>query len=119
MSNTFRSGTVIAIPDANAAGASMGMTIFGLASVPEDVIVHLERSHPRPQALRIILTQPSSAESVVWEVNSAGSARVVMGGSVERDSEVNGVWTLTVIDTVSGNIGTLNGWSLELTSRMD
>lgn len=119
MSNTFRSGTVIAIPDANAAGASMGLTVFGLASVPEDVIVHLELNHPRKQDLRIILTQPSSAESVVWEVDGAGDARVVMGGSVERDSEVNGVWALTVIDTVSGNQGTLNGWSLELSSRMD
>jgi subtilisin-like proprotein convertase family protein len=32
---------------------------------------------------------------------------------------VNGEWFLTVIDTASGNVGTLEGWSLELTSRWD
>lgn len=121
MANTFRSGTVIAIPDNTPAGATMGMTVIGLATVPEDVIVHLEITHPRKQDLKIILTQPSSAEGIVWNVNSAGDARVVMGPAtgIERDSSVNGVWTLTVIDTVAGSIGTLNGWSLELTSRMD
>lgn len=119
MANTFRSGTEVAIPDGNASGASIGVTVGGLATVPEDVVVHLELDHPRKQDLRILLTQPSSAQSVVWEVNSAGDARVVMGGTVERDSSANGVWMLTVIDTVSGSVGTLNGWSLELTSRMD
>jgi hypothetical protein len=119
MANTFRSGTVAAIPDRNAQGVSIGLTVGGLASVPEDVIVHLEIDHPRKQELRILLTQPSSAQTTVWEVNSAGEARVVMGGTVERDSNVNGVWTLTVIDTAENNLGTLNGWSLELTSRMD
>lgn len=121
MANHFYSGTPIAIPDANAQGASMGMTIFGLATVPEDVIVHLTINHPRKSDLRVILTQPSSAEAVVWNVDSAGDARVVMtpATGVERDSAVNGLWLLTVIDTRAGETGTLEGWSLELTSRMD
>ncbi|MEW5742066.1 MAG: hypothetical protein AB1938_24335 [Myxococcota bacterium] len=38
---------------------------------------------------------------------------------VERDPQVNVVWTLTVIDTVQGSAGMLNGWSLALTSRWD
>ncbi len=119
MANTFRSGTQVAIPDGSAAGVRMGITVTGLASVAEDVIVHLEIDHPRKSDLRIVLTQPSSAESVVWAVGSDGSARVVMGGDVERDSQVNGEWFITVIDTASGQAGTLNGWSLELTSRLD
>ncbi|MBL8914586.1 MAG: proprotein convertase P-domain-containing protein [Archangium sp.] len=120
MANTFRSGTQVVIPD-GVSSASVGMTVTGMASVAEDVIVHLEITHPRKSDLRIVLTQPSSAESVVWNVDSNGDARVVMGGSsgVERDSQVNGVWFLTVFDTRSGSVGTLDGWSLELTSRMD
>jgi subtilisin-like proprotein convertase family protein len=51
--------------------------------------------------------------------NSNGEARVVMGGEVERDSQVNGVWTLTVIDGAEFNLGTLKSWALELTTRMD
>lgn len=119
MANTFRSGTVVAIPDGVATGVEMGIGVFGLASVPEDVIVHLEIDHPRKSDLRITLAQPSSAESQVWPVGSNGDVRVVMGGDVERDSAVNGMWMLTLVDTVSGSAGTLNGWSLELTSRMD
>ncbi|MBL8950287.1 MAG: proprotein convertase P-domain-containing protein [Myxococcaceae bacterium] len=117
MANTFRSGTPLAIPDG--APVSIGITVRGLASVPEDVIVHLELDHPRKSDLQIVLTQPSSAESVVWPVGSNGDARVVMGAGVERDSGVNGEWFLTIVDTVSGQTGTLNGWSLELTSRWD
>lgn len=119
MANKFRSGTMAVIPDRNAQGVSIGVTVGGLATVAEDVIVHLEIDHPNKAELKILLTQPSSAVSTVWAVNSNGDARVVMGGDVERDSQVNGVWTLTVIDTAELNIGTLNGWTLELTSRMD
>jgi len=119
MANTFRSGTQVAIPDGSPSGVSMGIGVFGLASVAEDVIVHLELDHPRKSDLRITLTQPSSAESVVWPVGSDGAARVVMGWGVERDSQVNGEWFITIVDTVSGQAGTLNGWSLELTSRYD
>lgn len=84
----------------------------------EDIIVHLDLVHPRKADLRIVLTQPSSAESLVWEVGSTGAARVVPLGA-EFDSGVNGQWTLQVIDTQGGSVGTLRGWSLELTSRWD
>jgi subtilisin-like proprotein convertase family protein len=38
---------------------------------------------------------------------------------MEYDSQVNGTWTLRVVDTAGGNAGTLRSWSLELTSRWD
>jgi subtilisin-like proprotein convertase family protein len=38
---------------------------------------------------------------------------------MELDSNVNGTWTLQVIDTQGGEAGTLRSWSLELTSRWD
>jgi DNA uptake protein ComE-like DNA-binding protein len=121
MANVFRSGTQVSIPDGDVNGVNMGLGVFGLASVAEDVIVHLELTHPRKSDLRVLLTQPSSAQATVWEVDGAGDARVVMGPAtgIERDSEVNGEWTLTVIDTRAGSVGTLDGWSLELTSRLD
>jgi subtilisin-like proprotein convertase family protein len=66
-----------------------------------------------------VLVQPSSGESVIWDVDSAGLARVVVGSQLERDSEVNGTWTLQLTDHFGGAAGTLRGWSLELTSRFD
>lgn len=118
MAGTFTSTATVVIPDGNLAGAASSIEVDGLASVPEDILVHLDIDHPRPAELRITLTQPSSAESLVWAVDSAGVATVMPMGT-EHDSDVNGTWTLLVVDTRTGNAGVLRGWSLELTSRWD
>lgn len=117
MAGTFTSTADAAIPTGGTITQTLEVT--GLASVPEDLTVHLDIAHPRKQDLRVVLTQPSSAESVIWEVDSAGDARIVVGWSLERDSNVNGTWVLSVQDTGTGASGTLSGWSLELTSRWD
>jgi hypothetical protein len=118
MKGTFSSTTPIAIPD-NGTAVTQSVQVTGLASVAEDLVVHLDIDHPRKQDLYIVLTQPSSAESLIWDVDSAGIAHVVVGSNLERDSEVNGTWTLSVRDAFTGESGTLRGWSLELTSRFD
>ncbi|MBA3460897.1 MAG: proprotein convertase P-domain-containing protein [Deltaproteobacteria bacterium] len=119
MAGTFTSTTDAAIPDASPNGISQTLVVSGLATVPEDLIVNLDIDHPRKTDLYIVLTQPSSAESLIWDVDSAGLARVVVGASLERDASVNGTWTLHVSDHFGGSAGTLRGWSLELTSRFD
>jgi len=118
MGGTFTSTTDHVIPDGGAAVTS-SLQVTGLATVAEDAIVHLDIAHPNPAQLYITLTQPSSAESLIWDVDSAGHARVVIGSNLERDSSVNGTWTLAVRDTQAGDAGVLRGWSLELTSRYD
>ncbi|MGE0396642.1 MAG: proprotein convertase P-domain-containing protein [Kofleriaceae bacterium] len=118
MKGTFSVATPATIPDGGAA-ITQSVEVTGLASVPEDLVVHLDIDHPRKTDLYIVLTQPSSAESLIWDVDSSGNAHVVVGGNLERDSEVNGTWTLSVRDVFSGSSGTLRGWSLELTSRYD
>jgi DNA uptake protein ComE-like DNA-binding protein len=118
MAGTFSKATPITIPD-NATPVRQALEVTGLASVVEDLIVQLDIDHPRKQDLRILLFQPSSAESVIWDVDSAGLVRVVVGGNLERDSNVNGTWTIEVTDHFGGSAGTLRGWSLELTSRWD
>src|SRR5688572_15312292 len=118
MAGTFSDATVVAIPD-DATPIQRTIEVSGLASVAEDLIVHLDIDHPRKEDLYIQLFQPSSAESLIWDVDSSGYARVVVGGNLERDSAVNGTWTLQVTDYFGGNTGTLRGWSLELTSRYD
>ncbi|HEY5922413.1 MAG TPA: proprotein convertase P-domain-containing protein [Kofleriaceae bacterium] len=118
MAGTFSDATAIAIPD-NATSVQRTIEVSGLASVAEDLIVHLDIDHPRKEDLYIVLFQPSSAESLIWDVDSGGYARVVVGANLERDSAVNGTWILQVTDYFGGNAGTLRGWSLELTSRHD
>ena len=118
MAGTFSDATSVVIPD-DGTPVSRSIVVTGLGSVVEDLIVHLDIDHPRKQDLYIVLTQPSSAESLIWDVDSSGHARVVVGGNLERDSNVNGTWTLQVTDVFGGGAGTLRGWSLELTSRWD
>jgi hypothetical protein len=119
MAGTFQSTTSYAIPDGDANGVESSIEVTGLASVPEDVIIHLDVDHPRLADLRVIIMQPSSADAVIWQVGSDGPSTVVERHGLERDSNVNGTWTLRVIDTVKGEAGILKGWSLELTSRWD
>jgi DNA uptake protein ComE-like DNA-binding protein len=118
MAGTFTSTTDHVIPDGGDAVTS-SLQVSGLATVPEDAIVHLDIDHPNKAQLYITLTQPSSGESLIWDVDSAGLARVVIGYNLERDSAVNGTWTLAVRDIEAGDAGVLRGWSLELTSRYD
>ena len=45
-------------------------------------------------------------------------AKVVVN-AFPGDDTVKGIWTLRVSDTVSGESGTLNGWSVYLLSNWD
>ena len=82
-------------------------------------MIHLEIDHPRKADLRVTLTQPSSAETIVWTTGSSGAPLVLAGATLETDSEVNGTWLLAVEDTASGSAGVVRGWSLAITSRYD
>lgn len=87
-----------------------------------DVILHLDIDHPRVGDLKVVLQQPGwpeGASAVIWQPGSNGPSTVVVTWGIERDAQVNGVWTLYVIDTKTGETGTLNGWTLDLTSRWD
>lgn len=122
MAGAFHNKKSTAIPDGSASGIKSTLQVSGLASVPEDVILHLDIDHPRPSDLRVVLEQPgwpSGAQAIVWQPGSAGPSTVIVGWGIERDAMVNGTWALYVVDTVTGEAGTLKGWSLELTSRWD
>jgi hypothetical protein len=114
---SFHNGTQLAIPDRNAWGASMGMTVTGMGATAQDVAVSLEIDHGNVAELRVVLTAPNGAQATVWEPGQGNPTRVVIGAALDRSGPVNGVWTLTVIDTAAGNVGTLNGWTLELSSK--
>jgi serine protease len=118
MAGTFESTTDVAIPDASATGIESSIQVSGLASVPEDLIINLDIAHPRLADLEVVLVGPSGEETI-WAAGSTGPKRVIVGPGIERDAAVNGTWTLVVVDTKDGSVGTLKGWSLELTSRMD
>jgi subtilisin-like proprotein convertase family protein len=116
-------GGAIAIPDGSPAGVTVPVQVFGLASVDTDVVIHLAIDHPRRSDLRVTLTNPATAEVVVFDgLGQSGqdlalSDHVVYGFS--GDEMVNGVWYLSVADRAPLQAGTITHLGLTITSRWD
>lgn len=108
----------VAIPDNDPDGASMSVVVYGQASVPMDIMVTLDIDHPRPADLRVTLVSTNGSDSVLW--NNTGSPDYYLpANGIERDNYINGTLTLHVVDSVTGQTGTLNGFKLMVSSRYD
>jgi hypothetical protein len=111
-------GEPVAIPDDDAEGASMDVVVYGLATVPMDIMVTLDIDHPRPQDLVVTLVSTNGSDSVLWNHDDSPDYYLPANG-IERDNYINGKLTLHVVDSVTGESGTLNGFKLMVSSRYD
>jgi len=115
------------IPDGDDAGLLSPVTVTGLATVPMDAIVKVHITHPDPSQLTLSLSMPPqwdgepTYEDIFWDREDVDGDTLVLHMPVGfvGDESVNGVWTLKVVDHSAGASGTLDRWSLELTSRWD
>jgi DNA uptake protein ComE-like DNA-binding protein len=114
---TYTSNEVVAIPDGSSATSSV--VVYGLATVPEDIVATLDIDHPRPSDLVVTLHHSAGTSAVLWNQESNPPAEIVVGCCIERDYYVNGTYTLEIVDTKGGAPGTLNGFSLWVSSRWD
>ena len=80
------------------------------------MLVDLNITHIHPQDLTVTLTSPdgTSALLVSHAPNGTGTG-IVFESSANNfwGEDAKGNWTLAVSDTVAGNTGTLNGWTLQ------
>lgn len=122
MRGTFTGGSGNS-PISEEDGAVDSALVYGLATVDTDVDVSARITHARSTDLRITLTNPSGTEQVVFDgaseplIASPFDLHRSVGGS--GDESVTGHWTLRVTDTRAGVTGTLNSWSLTVTTRWD
>jgi hypothetical protein len=120
MAGTFE-GTAFTIPD-NGSLTTNSTIAYGLATVPNDMVIHMDLDHPRVQDLKVTLVSPNGDRGQVWDhngtVDSQGHARIVVTG-IPTDDAVNGRWTLEVQDDVAGAQGSVTHWELELVSQWD
>ena len=68
------------------------------------------------------LVNPIGTEVLVYGGDQAGSELVLRNFPVRGysgDEPVNGVWRLRVVDTKSGQVGTVYDFALTVTSRWD
>lgn len=113
--------TPASIPDASS--VVLPLPVYGLATVDTDVVIDLVIDHPRISDLRVTLTNPATAEVLVYD--GAGQTgpevalrdHVVLGFS--GDESVNGLWQLRVEDRAGGAAGSVYRFALTITSRWD
>ncbi|WP_052119841.1 S8 family serine peptidase [Inquilinus limosus] len=113
----------LAIPDGNATGVTTSLTIATGIEI-DRVEVTLNLSHTWIGDLQIVLTSPDGTDSVL--VNRPGLSETAVDGSSQDNiaftfstvqdwgESGQGVWSLTLRDLVSGDVGVLNSWSLRL-----
>lgn len=119
MAGTFYSHEALPIPDDDSDGVSSSVVVYGLATVPEDIMVTLDIDHPRPADLVVTLEGANGSEAVLWNHDQSPDYYLPALCCIDRDDFVNGVWTIHVTDTVTGEVGQLSGYRLFVTSRWD
>lgn len=112
-----------AIPDDDDAGLRSTIVVYGLATVPLDLIVTAQVDHPDRSQLRLTLLDPRGDRAVVFDgvrhPAEALDGPMIALGDIPRDDYCNGRWTLEVVDTAAGDAGTLMHWGLEVISNWD
>lgn len=120
-----------AIADGQDAGVSHSLTMGNVDISVEHVEVKVSLTHSRPGDLILKLISPSGTESILMnrpgkvpgsavsdrgDTAFAGESTLnyVFDTALLRGESVQGNWTLQVIDTVTGDTGTLNNWSLNV-----
>lgn len=115
---TFSMNESLEIPDMGSVESSV--VVYGLATVPIDVVLTLDIDHPDPSSLQFTMYNFNGYESNPAQLD----AELVSGGRIlvrafPSDDMVNGTYTLVMTDTKSGGIGVINGWDLRITSTFD
>lgn len=119
----YTSEAPVAIPDNRPAGATSELVVYGLATVPIDVVATVDLEHPAPAQLLITLANPSGDTAVLFDGARHDPARLrgpmIPGPGIPADTGCNGPWTLTIIDRAAGGTGRLRGYTLDIISQWD
>ncbi|WP_460106694.1 calcium-binding protein [Pseudomonas sp. S3_E04] len=137
LTNPLESGALNrAITDGQGAGISHSLTMGAVDILAEHVEVKVNLSHARPGDLILKLISPSGTESILMnrpgkapgsaatdrgnaDFDGQNTLNYVFGTALLRGEAVQGNWTLQVIDSVTGDTGTLNSWSLNVYGKGD
>ncbi|MCP1445048.1 Ca2+-binding RTX toxin-like protein [Pseudomonas sp. GGS8] len=137
LTNPLESGVLNrAITDGQGAGISHSLTMGAVDILAEHVEVKVNLSHARPGDLILKLISPSGTESILMnrpgkapgsaatdrgnaDFDGQNTLNYVFGTALLRGEAVQGNWTLQVIDSVTGDTGTLNSWSLNVYGKGD
>jgi subtilisin-like proprotein convertase family protein len=109
----YNSTGAVAIPDNGSADSAI--TVSGRSgNAPTNAQVTVNITHPRRGELRIRLFAPDGTAYLLKAPSSTDTApNVAATYTLNLSSELlNGTWKLRVVDTATGNTGTINSWSI-------
>lgn len=114
----YASTTSVAIPDATPTGASSDIVVTDAGTI-RSATVTVDVTHPFLGDLTIRVSRVGGREFVLLR------EQIVDGTSLHRTFDVAGLvgemapgtYRLTVVDGAARDVGTLDGWSLDLTTR--
>ncbi|NUT50765.1 MAG: DNRLRE domain-containing protein, partial [Saccharothrix sp.] len=116
----FVNGNDVAITDDGYAVES-GVQVAGIpGNAPADLRVSVDLKHPNRGDLKLDLVAPDGTRYPLEDIPDSDTGdnvvkSYVVNGSAET---ANGAWRLRVTDTVTGNAGTIDGWSLYLSGLL-
>ncbi|MHC2620518.1 subtilisin-like proprotein convertase family protein [Bradyrhizobium huanghuaihaiense] len=102
-----------AIPD-GVGGLTSQMTFASSLDV-ERMVIDLNIAHASPSDLLVTLTSPSGTTATLASHPANGTGTGIVFQTTANSfwgEDAKGTWTLTVTDSVAGNSGTLNSWTL-------
>ncbi|MBZ0117631.1 MAG: proprotein convertase P-domain-containing protein, partial [Sandaracinaceae bacterium] len=115
---TYSDTAGVSIPDDNTTGVARTIDVSDTGTIQE-LSVTIDITHPFPLDLTVRLAKEGGREFVVFTEDSMST------GGVQRTfrmtqfdgEQLAGRWRLTVVDGAARDVGTLNGWSLQVTAR--
>ncbi|MFC1851495.1 C25 family cysteine peptidase, partial [candidate division CSSED10-310 bacterium] len=118
--------TPLSIPDNNSTGITSEIYINQSVNISE-LNVYIDITHTDISDLEIVLTSPSTTTALIHDQTGAGTENIeawydtevlpVEPLTVFEGDNALGWWTLTVMDKSNNEVGTLNGWSLEINGQ--
>jgi len=126
--NSGRSIPNVAIPDNDTSGVRSTHAISNAGDLIDDNFqVFVDISHTNVSELTLLLTSPEGTEVVLQAANTTNRTGNLTGSfpadyesqgdlSVFEGEDLNGDWTLTVIDSSATETGTLNEWGFNYSS---
>ena len=123
MRETFVVGGISSIPQTVMTRPTASrVTVYGQASVPEDIIVEIDIEHSDPSSLWIGLEPPTGQEPVtLWDgATMTGPLPTRFEDrAIYRDDAVNGRYRLLIQNVGGRGEGVVRGFTLQVTSRWD
>ncbi len=122
-SSSGKGSSAAVIPDKSVSGmtASLSISSSSCQTQVEAVQVDLQVTHPRTSDLGIFLVSPSGTTSLLLQpfnrFADTNDLNMVLTSQAFYGENTSGNWTIKVIDYRTGNVGTLDSWTLKVYGR--